>query len=311
MDKYKDFIKKHPYFLIINGVVLLLIVILTLFYAKKMPILNKSLAIIVIIIVLALFEFFIYSILMTIIELWRENPIIVIAGVIAFITIIAIMFLTNNTPEEITKNILVYLATIGSLLFVFVPQGLTNINEKYILKDIQRQPYDKEKLTKKNINISYVLLHFIGATITDVLITPIFNNRYVKSVKYPLYYDYFSPKNYILPIFSLVYLIILLFALASLISAFLEIYTILKYFYFYEKEFDKLNSKYKDWSQCQIHWVIENGLYNIFTDNNYEIQIISPETIFKESYALLNKKHIFRTKRYILKKCNGIIIHKI
>ena len=179
MDKYKDFIKKHPYFLIINGVVLLLIVILTLFYAKKMPILNKSLAIIVIIIVLALFEFFIYSILMTIIELWRENPIIVIAGVIAFITIIAIMFLTNNTPEEITKNILVYLATIGSLLFVFVPQGLTNINEKYILKDIQRQPYDKEKLTKKNINISYVLLHFIGATITDVLITPIFNNRYV------------------------------------------------------------------------------------------------------------------------------------
>lgn len=308
VKKIKYFKKEHFWFFyiglfVINFIIISLITVIYLLY-KDLHLnllfysyLNYLQIIIPIAIALFGFELFIYGIFGIIKELWYENKKIVIAGVIAWIIINAIMYLTYNTPEEITKNILVYLATIGSLLFVFVPQGLTNINENYILKGIHRQPYNKEKLIKKNISISYVLVYFIGTTITDILITPMFNNRYIKSVKYSLYHDYFSSNNLILKISALAYSTILIVALASLIFAFLEIFTILKYFYFYEKEFDKLNSKYKDWSYTQIEWIIKNMLYDEAIKNNLSIDNFD---YFMNKFKELTDKHKKWNKKNII-----------
>ncbi|MHB1545046.1 MAG: hypothetical protein ACYCSB_04735 [bacterium] len=230
MNKDKDFIKKHPWYyyiiLIIDDLLIWGAIIISC--TLKMSI-NDRFIISGLIIFFSGFQYTVFFIILGIKDLWRENPYIVVAGIIAWLIIGTIIDTTYNTPGEITKYIIVYLATIGTLLFAFVPQGLININEKYWSKRIY-QPYDKEKLFKKISDISYFLAIFIGTAIADILISPIFHNLFVKTTKgakNSLHYDYFLSKNPILEISALVYSMILIFAVAALILGFLEIFTIL------------------------------------------------------------------------------------
>ncbi|MHB1664243.1 MAG: hypothetical protein ACYCT7_03130 [bacterium] len=311
-EKIKDFKKRHPLcFYIILFLVDVVLLSIVVFISSHLyaPYLLTSL-----IIILFNLEFLIIEIFGAVRDLWQENPTILVAGIIAWLIIGVIISITNNTPGEITKDIIVYLATIGALLFAFVPQGLININEKYRPKGIC-QPYDTEKLLKKIKDISYFLAIFIGTAVLDILISPIFHNLFVKTTKgakNSLHYIYFVSGNHfiILKIFALLYIVILIYAVAALILGFLEIFTILKYFYYYEYNFDALKSKYIDWTDSQIDWVIKNGLQGYFINNKYEIKKTIRDFICKFNELSKPKQCKSKTFKTIWQKHPDIITKK-
>jgi hypothetical protein len=61
----------------------------------------------------------------------------------------------------------VSLATIGTLLVAFIPQGLFAINEKY--KPNNKQLYSEYELSKELTKIIYSLILFVGVYIFDIL----------------------------------------------------------------------------------------------------------------------------------------------
>ena len=176
------------------------------------PNISSTLTIIIFITIIG-FEMFFYNFLKAFIELWQENHILTISFGLAYLFISLIIIATKKTPEEITKNIIIPLTTIAALLFAFTPKGLIAINDKFRYKRIY-QPYNPEKLLKKTIDISYFLSIFVGLTILDILITPLFQSVWLKSkTKESLYYVYFISNNKLLEIITTIYLAILVYSI--------------------------------------------------------------------------------------------------
>ncbi|MHB1681094.1 MAG: hypothetical protein ACYCTB_11415 [bacterium] len=314
MEKIKNFIKKHFWWSIIIGMEILLILSAIIIFHNLLMMTILALSIIG-------FEIFFFSLTLGIKELWHENPYIVITAIVAWFIISVIIATTNNTPGEITKDIIVHLTTIGALLFAFVPQGLTNINKNYLPNGTNL--YDKDKLSEKIKDISYFLAIFVGAAIADILISPIFSEflkvkktinyvEVIKSIKESLRYDFFISNNLGLRIPALIYTVILIYAVAALILGFLELFSILKYFYDYKYRFNQLKSKseYQTWDDCEIDWVIKNGLYSYFTDNKYEIKKTIEDFISKFDELNKPKQCKLKTFKAILKEYPDIIIKK-
>lgn len=263
IELYKEYHKISIYFVVIAIVFVIIIGFIQSYY---IPNISLKLTIAEFLAIIGL-EMFVYNFYKAIYELWQENPFIVISSGIAYIFIVSIIVATKDTPEEITKNIIIYLTTIATLLFAFIPKGLIDINDRFRYKRIY-QPYEPEKLSKKAMEISYFLSIFVGLTILDILITPVFQNFFLKNkIKGTLHYVYFVSHNKLLIFPTSIYLAILVYSIMALILGFLEIFLIFRYLFLYENNFKDLES-FTEWTNSDRDWVIKNNLTKKF--KNYK-----------------------------------------
>ena len=86
--------------------------------------------------------------------------------------------------------------------------------------------------------------------------------------------------------------------ISMLIYAFIKIISIAIYFYFYEMDFEKLKSIYKDFGNCELDWILKKKLFGYFV-NKYEIK--SPEILI-DKFDIIAKDNPKYSKDKIIKQ---------
>jgi hypothetical protein len=291
-----------------------------IFNFLKILIENKKLFVLILFISISFFvsEYVFVKIIKSIVELFKENPKIILLGLFASIFTIIIIFRSSYTPIKLTDTILVYLLTIGALLLVFAPQGLFVLNDKYTYKGFKKL-YNIDELSIKNANISHYLINFTALILFDILITPPFFYSAGKSKNskiiivtihhYIVNYLFKFKSNGFLEILSVFYVGFIINALLFLMLGLIEILSVIRYFYDYDYKFKKLKSEYPNWNNSQILWIIQNDLvektlvdYIVYSIDDFIMKFDN----FKNLNPLKTKKEIFKTM-IKLDKFSGLI----
>lgn len=240
----------------------------------------------------------IYSILIirNIFESFKINPLLTIIGILTWLYISFLMLYKSKILTfEFMNKFLISLTIVGTLLFAFIPQGFLTINEKY--KPKNKQLYSEHELSKELTIIVYSLIMFVGIYLFDVLLGLIFSvNKSIYYYLFPKIYNYLTTAIY--KTLSIFYMAALSFGISMLIYAFIKIVNIIQYFYFYEMDFEKLKSIYKDFGNCELDWILKKKLFGYFV-NKYEIK--SPEILI-DKFDIIAKDNPKYSKDKIIKQ---------
>lgn len=240
---------------------------------------------------------FIYLIYLirNIIDLLKINKLMTIIGILNWVYISIIEVINSNILTfALIDKFLVSLATIGTLLVAFIPQGLFAINKKYIPNG--RKLYSEYEISKELTKIIYALILFVGVYIFDILLGLFFLRD--KSISYYIAIPTYNYLTMIYRYLSTFYMAVLSFGVSMLIYALIKIINIFQYFYFYEHDFEKLKLKYKNLSVWEIDWIIKKKLFNYFM-NKYEIK--SPEILI-DKFDIIAKDNPKYSNKKIIKQ---------
>lgn len=230
------------------------------------------------------------------IEKFRIAPLLVSSLLISiFIVITASLIHSDGFTYGVITTVLTSLALIGALIFLFVPTGIDLINNNY--QPFGRKLYNKNELSKTLITIMYSSSIFVMFYVIDILLGFFLSG----SSKVFSFHPNISQSNNILNSFiysfSLIYLGILIIGLGVFVYAFLNIFIILKYFYFYEQNYTSLKSNNNhQLIQGEIDWFIKRQVnYNPIKDNISSVEdFIDEFEIIKENNPRLFNNEIIR-----------------
>ncbi|MHB1657675.1 MAG: hypothetical protein ACYCSZ_15070 [Burkholderiales bacterium] len=229
-----------------------------------------------------------------IIDLFRTNRTLSIIGIIiwGYISIVSIAQ-SKILTFGMMRNVLISLATIGTLMVAFIPQGIITINKKY--KPNGKSLYNENELSKELINIIYPLIFFVGLYIVDVLLGLMLSDN-SESISYYLFPVFNNYVDIIYRTVSTFYMAMLSVGSSLFIYGFIKIINIVMYYYFYEQDFNKLKSKYKNFNIYDLDWLINKKLYG-YAMNKYNI--ISMQGLIDEFNKIKNQSSKLSNKKII------------
>lgn len=244
-----------------------------------------------------IFLIYLYFVFNVIYDSFKVNPLLSFIGILiwSYISSIVIFMKSNLMTFAFMDKFLVSLATIGTLLVAFIPQGLLAINEKY--RPNGKKLYSEYELSKELTKIIYSLIIFVGIYIFNMLLGIFFPDQT------PIFH-YIIPKIHngstnIYKYTSVFYIEAFIVGISMLIYAFIKIISIAIYFYFYEMDFEKLKSIYKDFGNCELDWILKKKLFGYFV-NKYEIK--SPEILI-DKFDIIAKDNPKYSNKKITELC--------
>jgi hypothetical protein len=237
---------------------------------------------------------YIFFVFRLIIDSFKTNWLFSTIGSIIwfYISYFIIIKKSNMLTFSYMNKFLISLVTVGTLFVLFIPQGLMLINDKYRPQGIQL--YNEAELLKELKEVVYFLILFIGIYILNMFL----GISFPYNAPIYLYTDKVSSVCSLTHYFLIFYLFSLLIGISIFIYAFVKILKIADYFHFYEIDLKKIKSKYNDFKNCELDWIIKKKLVGYFV-NKYMIK--SPQILIDKFESTAKDNPEFSNKKIINK----------